>query len=128
MRSVVNMFSVIVHNSKGKKRFFKLKCSLNNTKYLDILNQLNILEYSKSKNLSNVYDVKLMFYRNVPNIHSITLLNNNLSKGLSLRILNKELNSKKAMYIVRSPKGIRLVNSINSCSNISLILFRINLT
>lgn len=122
------MFSVIVCNSKSKKRFFKLKCSLNNVKYLDILNQLNVLEYSKSKNFNNIYEVKLMFYRNVPNIHSIVLLNNNLSKGLTLQMLNKELNSKKAIYIVKSSKGIRLVNSISSCTDINLILFKINLT
>lgn len=128
MQSVVNMFNTIVINFKCNKKSFNLKCSKNNTKYLDLLNQLNILEYSSVKNLNGVYSVRLMYYKGIPNLHSIVLLNTPVSKGFKTNYLKKEFNSKKSIYIVNSSNGLKIVDNVDYCSNVSTILFKVNVS
>ena len=122
------MFNTIINNYRGRKLHFKLRCSKNNAKYLDLLAQINVLEYSKLKNFNNTFEIKLMYHKGSPNIHSIVLLNSSISKGLSSSILEKEFSSKKAIYIANTNIGLRLINSITNVSNVKLVLFKINIS
>lgn len=119
------MFNIISINSRSNKSLFKLRCTKNNRKYLDILNQLNVLEYCSANNRKDTYDVKLMYHKGVCNLQSIKLVSLANVGNKPNSFFYKELNSKKAMYIVNTAEGVKALDNIPYPLNVNTIMFKV---
>lgn len=127
MKSVVDMFSIILLKFKAKKRVLKIKCSKKNLNFLNLLCDLNVLEYSSIIDSKDTYLVKLKYYRSKPTLKSFVYIGLKGNGNLPKESLVKDLNSKKSTYIVMTSDGLSVISDLSSKSNIKLILFKLNL-
>lgn len=113
MKNVNNVLNQIIISATKRKKNTTVECTKKTLSYLDALTTLNVIEYIKVPYSKNLYIVNIKYYNNKPVIKSIKYIEK-VHKGSILKNhWVQEVNSRKNIYIAKTPKGLKLINGFS---------------
>ena len=92
-----------------------------------MLKSINIIEYSKIPMTTNRYSIIITYCNGKPVLNNIVSTNLKREGSITSSNWQKEINSKRALYIAYTTSGIKLVDSFNTRLTPLRLLFRVEL-
>lgn len=109
--------------SRSGERFFYYRYINSNSIYLNILVDLNVIEYY---NVSpTLIKVIVRYYYNKPILHDIVYMGRSFQSGIKLNKFKREMSVRHSLYIVNTNKGLNLTNKLGDNCIVNNLLYRL---
>lgn len=98
-----------------------------NLMYLNLLVNLNLIEYHSVNSTTHTHKVYIKHYGGLPVLKGISFIGDTFNGGVSKIQWKKEMNTKRALYIAYTNKGVAVIDSLNPTIRPTKLLFRLEI-
>lgn len=118
----INLINLAAKNNKINVRIVINKQTI---KILNLLTEYNLIEYIiESKYFALV---TLKYLNNKPSLKSINFMGGRFKNNIKHSYAISEINNKKALYVVQTPKGLKTLESATFIGHGGIIILKIKI-